>query len=251
MIKDFLTALGNYKKFGKLAKNSGWRVAGYLAIFLIICSIGAAVIPTIKIANAFGTFFKEELPEFTISNEGLEIAEDFGFELAGIKALVTTSREVSEQEFGDNVSGVLIDANSVIIRNMGETAEFSFSEFNPENEVFSFSKSDLDLLAPFMSVFKASLAIAMAISFIASYLFNGLFIGLVSIVMGAILKVRKPLGEHIKIGLYSKTLPTVASAVLNPFGFFLPPLIGTIYALVVIFLYLKSERDTDVPPELV
>ena len=251
MIKDFLTALGNFKNYGKLTKNSGWRVAGYLAIFLIICSIGAAVVPTIKISNAFGTFFKEELPEFTMSNEGLQIAEDFGFELAGVKVFITSSREVTPQEFGDNVSGALFDGNSVIIKNMGETAEFSYAEFNPENEIFSFSKSDLNLLTPFMSVFKATLAIAMAISFIISYLFNGLIIGLVSMVIAAILKVRKPFGEHIKTGLYAKTLPTAVSAILNPFGFFLPPFIGTIYSIVIIFLYLKSERDMDIPPELI
>ncbi len=250
MIKDFLIAAGNFKKYGKLTKNSGWRVAGYLAVLLIICSIGAAIVPTIKIANAFGTFFKEELPEFTISNEGLEIAEDFGFELAGVKVFITGSREVTQEEFGDNVSGALFDANSVIIRNMGETAEFSYNEFNTENEIFKFSKSDLNLLRPFMNVFKASLAIAMAISFIISYLFNGLFIGLISMVMAAILKVKKPLGEHIKVAMYAKTLPTVAGAILNPFGFFLPPFIGTIYVLVIIFLYLKTERDMDVPPEL-
>ena len=249
MIKDFLIAIGNYKRYGKLAKNRGWKVAGYLALILIICSIGSAVVPTIRIADTFGQFFKEEIPEFTISNNGLEIAEDFGFELAGVKVFITSRRKVLPEEFGDNISGFLVDANSLIIRNMGETAEFLFSEFNPENEIFSFSKSDLDLLMPFMKVFKISLAIAMAISYIISFLFNGLFIGLIAMVIAAALKVRKPFGEHIKVGLYAKTLPCIVSAVLNPFGIFLPPLISTVYALVIIFMYLRTERENDIPPE--
>ena len=251
MIKDFLIAIGNFKKYGKLVKNSGWKVAGYLAILLTICSIGAAAIPTIKLANVIGTFFAEEIPEFTISNEGLEIAEDFGFELGGIKFLITSAREVSAEEFGDNVSGALLDKNSVIIKNMGEAAEFSYLEFNTDNQIFKFSKSDLNLLKPFMSMFKIALAITMSISFITSYLFNGLFIGLISMLMASILKVRKPLGEHIKTGFYAKTLPAVVSAILNPLGFFLPPFIGTIYALVIIYLYLKSERDMDIPTEII
>lgn len=251
MIKDFLIALWNYKKYKTLAKNSGWKVAGYLAILLIICSIGGAIIPTIKVANAIGSFFAEEIPEFTITNEGFEIAEDFGFELAGIKILATSAKEVTEEDFGDNVSGFLLDKNSVIIRNMGETAEFSYNEFNTENEIFSFSKKDLNLLKPFMTMFKWLLAATMAISFIISYLVNGLFIGLISILIAALLKVRKSTGELVKVALYAKTLPTVVSAVITPFGFFLPPLIGSIYALVIIFLYLKFERENDNPEEII
>ncbi len=249
MIKDFLVALGNYKKYGALTKNSGWKVTGYLAIFLIICSIGGAIIPTIKVANAIGGFFAEEIPEFTISNESFEIAEDFGFELAGVKLFATSSREVTAEEFGDNISGFLFDRNSVIIKNMGETAEFSYNEFNTENEIFRFSKKDLNLLKPFMTMFKSMLAAAMAISFIISYLINGLFIGLISIIIASLLKVRKSTGELIKAAMYAKTLPTVIGAVLTPFGFFLPPLIGTIYALIIIFRYLKLERENDIPPE--
>lgn len=251
MIKDFLIATGNFKKYGRLAKNSGWKVTLYLIILLIICSIGAAIVPTVKVANAFGTFFTEEIPEFTISNEGLEIAEDFGFELGGVKVFITSVREVTSQEFGDNLSGALLDKNSVIIRNMGETAEFSYREFNTENEVFEFSKSDLNLLKPFASLLKISLSIAMAFSFISSYLINGLFIGIISMLMATILKVKRPLGEHIKVAMYAKTLPAVVSAVLNPFGFFLPPFISSAYSLVIIFLYLKAERDMDVPPEMI
>ena len=251
MIKDFLIALGNYKKYKTLAKNSGWRVAGYLAILLIICSIGAAVIPTVTIVNTLGEFFVEELPEFTISNEGFEIAEDFGFELAGIKIFATSANEVKEEDFGDNVSGFLLDKNSVIIRNMGQTAEFSYKEFNPENEIFKLTKNDLNLLKPFMILFRGMLAIAMAFSFIISYLINGLFIGLISILMASLLRIRKSTGELIKLSLYAKTLPAVLSAVLTPFGIFVLPLISSIYALVIMFLYLRFERKQDVPQEII
>ena len=243
MIKDFLIAIGNFKKYGELTERKVGRIVGYCILLLLVCSIGIIVVPTFTMGAKTLSVIWEDIPEFTLTPQGLEIKDDFDLELYGVKALVTNKHQVSESDFGNDViAGVLMDEDSFIIRNFAQTAEFSYSEMGKD---FVVEKNDLIALKPALILSGVMVCALLFISLIISFVLNGLFIGAFSGVVSIFMKVRVPTGALIKLGMYSQTLPVVVSGVLGFFG-----VIGESRLLYVIYflfvaLWLKSSQEPD------
>lgn len=240
MIKDFLIAIGNFRKYGELAERKGLRIAGYCLLLLLVCSIGLIIVPTFTMgAKTLGVIW-EDIPEFTLTSQKLTVEKDFDIELYGIKIFATNNRQVSESDFDENViSGILMDEDSVIMRNFTESREFHYNEFG---ENFVITKEHLSYLKPVLVMSGALVCIMLFVSHFITFVLNGLFIGAAAGIISMFMKVRVPTGKLIKLGMYSQTLPLVASGVLGLFGIMGESIFLYVISLVFIVLWVRSCR---------
>lgn len=248
MIKDFMIALGNYKKYGQLLSKRAGRVAAYVIVLHLVCSIGTVFIPTLSTGVKVISGLWQTLPEFTITQQSMFVAEEYDLDVFGVRLLMTNDRQVTEEDFGECITGALLDTDSVIIRNFGKTAEFSYSEFDAENVGFTLVKSDLQSLKPYIFGGGIAMCIALFISGILSYLLSAVFIGAVANIVAIFMKVIMPMGTCFKLAIYAKTLPLVISAVLTPFGVPMYSVLALGISMFIIVMFLR-ELKTHAPFE--
>ncbi len=239
MIKDFLIAIGNYKKYGELLKRKPSRVAGYVALLLLIASIGTVIIPTFLAGTTVIKGFWETIPEFTITHEGMNIQEEYDIDLDSVRILATNNKEVTKEDLGDSVVGILLDQNKVIIQNLGNTATFSYSEFS-DGVPFKITKATLIQMKSYLSWIGIFMCVVMIVIQAVSYLLNSLFIGAVSSIIATSRRIIMPFRAHIKLALYAKTLPLVLACFLTPFGI---PVYSFIEFGIIIFIIIMFFRE--------
>ena len=249
MIKDFLIALGNYNKYGELLKGKAGRTAAYVIVLFLICSIGTVFIPTISTGVKVIGGLWQTLPEFTITHEGMTVSEEYDLDIGGVRLFATNGREVTEEDFGDCITGAVLDADSVIIRNIGKTAEFSYREFDPEGKGFTVVKNDLPALKPYIVGAGMAMCLVMFVTELMSFLLNAVFIGAVSSIVAMFMRIIMPLGKHIRLALYAKTLPLVISAVLTPFGVPMYSVLTFAISMFIIVMFFRTLRN-EAPAEL-
>jgi len=250
MIKDFLTAIGNFKKYGVLAERGGFRTAGYSLLLLLVCSIGLIIVPTFTMGARTLAVIWEDIPAFTLTRDGLTVEKDFDIELGGVKFFATNNRQVTDDDFDEDIlSGVLMDGDSVIIRNFSKTMEFSYGDFDID---FTVTKNDLPAIKPVLVMSGALVCIMLFVSRCITFALNGLFIGSFAGIVSIFMKLRVPTGKLIKLGLYSQTLPCVISAVLGLFGVFGESIFLYAVSLVFIvlwFISLKKAGEEQINPD--
>ncbi len=242
MLKDFLIALGNYNKYGELLKRKAGYVAAYVLLLFLICSIGVIVIPVATTETKIVKGLWETIPEFTLTQDSMTIAEEYDVNISGVRLLATNNKQVTAEDFGDCVTGVLFDCDSLIIRNFGKTAEFSYGEFDVGGMGFNFVKADLKSLIPFFVLIGALMCVILFIIQLLSYFFNAVFICLVSSVVAMFMGIIMPIGKHLQLALYAKTLPLVISALLTPFSIVVYSIIEFVLSMLIIVLFFRTIR---------
>lgn len=240
MIKDFVTAVSSPKKYGELLNNDGFKVTAYVALLVLVCSIGLIIIPAFTIGSRTASVLWEDIPDFRITEQGLQTDNTFDLELQGLRILATNDKQVGEADFGDNIAGVLMDADSVIIRNLDRTEEFEYGEFG---EGFVITKNDLARLHPFMYVVWGALYLLLYVTNGISYLLSGLFVGAVASLISVFMGIKMKTGKYIALGLYSISLPYAVSAVLMPFGIIMPDMVLYAVGIIMIFLVYREFRS--------
>lgn len=243
IFKDFKIAIGNYKKYHTLSARSWKQLFLYTALLVLVCSIGIVIIPTIRGGNIIIEGLMQTLPEFTVTENGFTIAETFDFETEGIKVLATNERQITEADFGEAIQGIILDNDDFYIRNLGNTMNFTYSEFNFDGKGYSFSKNDIPSLKSFWWIATLMANIMMYGWLFISYLINGLIIGAIGIIITMFMNMHLNTASVIKMALYSKTLPYVLTAILALFGVGIYEFISLILSLVILYFSFRSIRD--------
>lgn len=243
VFKDFTIAIGNFKNYRSLSTRTWKSVILYVAFLVLICSIGIVIIPTVRGGSRIIDGLMQTLPEFTITQEGLTISETFDFEIEGVRVLATNEKQVSEEDFGDVIFGILLDNDNLYIRKSGRTLDFTYGEFNLNGRGYSFSKKDILSLKPYWLIATLISDIMMWGWLLSSYLISGLIIGAVGIMMTVFLNIHINTSTIIKLALYSKTLPYLITAVLAAFGITMYSIIASALSAVILFLALREMRE--------
>ena len=246
IFKDFTIAVGNYKKYRTLSTRSWKSVILYVALFVLICSIGIVIIPTVRGGEKILDGLMQTLPEFTVTQDGLTISETFDFETEGIKVLATNEKQVDENDFGDAVFGVLLDSDNLYIKRSGRVLDFTYGEFNLSGNGYSFSKKDIPSLKPYWLIATLLSNIMMWGWLVSSYFISGLIIAAVGIIMTMFLNMHLNTSTMIKLALYAKTLPYMITAVFAVFGVTMYSIISSVLSAVILFLALREMRGDEI-----
>lgn len=235
ILNDLAIALVQPKKYGELLPNKAPRVALYVLIILLI-SFASIAVSAVRLYKILGEYYSEHVPDFTFENQTLTSSDTFDFELAGMKIMMDTSRELTPDDFGDAKQGILADSDSILIRvRTGGTIESKYTELTSDKN-FRFTK---DSLYEYKNIMKVSIFISALMSLVivaAGFMLSALIIAGLSSLLKRTLPQAASLsfGQLYKLALYSRGLPSVLSLILSAFIGGIPWIISIMLSVIIL-----------------
>lgn len=234
LLNDFAIALVKPSRYGELLKNSVGRTALFIVILTILSSV-SLVTGSMMLYRVLGQYYTANVPDFEFKNQTLKCDDTFDLELAGIKIMMDTSRQLTETDLEKAIQGALFDSDSMIIKTGGRVMEAPYSEVVPAD--VSFTKSSL-------YAYKNVVKIAVAISVIVAVMFSaaGFLLGaLITAALAFLLVSRMSVnnrnltfGNVYKLAVYSRGLPVILSLILSMFIGGIPFIISIILSLIIL-----------------
>ena len=235
-LNDLLTGLIRPKKYGELLNRGASRVVVY-ALILILISSTLLVTSLFKMFYTTEKYYNEVVPDFSFENNTLTMAEPFKLEFMGMIIKADSQKELTKDDFGDNIQGVLFDSNSMLMRSAAATVEASYKELT-EGEKISFSKKDSYLLAPTVKVI-------LYVTSLISVLFNvgGFFLGVLVVALFGLIPnktAKLSFGKLYILSIFSRGLPIILSLILSRFIAPIPTFISILISFIILNIALSS-----------
>lgn len=213
----FMVALIKPKKYNTLLDAKKGFCLLYIIIFLAV-SLSVYIVGFTSIYKNIGIYYREVVPDFSFENSTLTMSEPFRLELMGQIIYADTEKELTQKDFGDNVQGIMFDADSIIFRQMGQDSQIKYTNLT-ENEPITFSKNNLGIILPLLKTAYVAFSIFMLLTLVAGFFIRGLIIALLSKFPNA--TVGLSFGKLYKLSLFSQGLPILLSFIIS---FFISPM---------------------------
>ena len=265
-IKKFILSIKDLDKYYLLVSEKVTRAIIYLLELMLIFSIILSAFMTYKtneVINESCKFAKDNIPNFSITSEGLKTEEE-SFILdtpknIGIKLIFDSTKE-NEDDYKEIIeeydgNSLLLLKNKAMLVSGENKMELSYQEMKETMGIEEISKDSL------ISIFEQnrvqimlgiyfSMLIATYLMYTISALIDALALSLLVIIISKMAKIQLKYSQAVTIGISSLTLPIVINLIycianmLN--GFYMPyfqimyTLISYIYVVAVI-LIMKSD----------
>ena len=237
---DLCIAVGNPNRYGELLKNRTRRIAGLMAILILISSVFGVIFPLAEAAKGLSVIFTDEFPDFTLSEQGFEIGKTVELD-AGITLFRATNEKLTERSDLDGyLSAIVLDPEKAVVKNGDQTAAFYFSDLDSD---FLFQKSDLERFRPIYYGILAVSGVLMVLFMIAT-----LFLAALLLRGGEKAKQIRFEG-CFRLALYARALPVLLGIVLNFFGIILFPVLSLAISCVMMWFAFRAMNQNELPEE--
>ena len=245
-INDFSIALVNPKRYKELVNNSVWRVILYVLILVLISSV-TLITATRELYGILGEYYEKNIPEFTFENNTLKSEDTFDFDLAGMKILLDTSRQLTEEDFSESFNGMLFDSDSMLVKQGSRVLEAKYSELT-EGKDIRFTKSSLYAykdIAKLVINLTAAFYIVLSIPML---LLGALFTAALAMAFSGFMpsnSSRLKFGKVYKLAIYSRGLPILLSMVLSMFIGKIPSLVSVLVSVMILTTALRYMTSSE------
>lgn len=239
---DLCIAVGNPNRYGELLKNRTGRIAGFVAILILISSVFGVILPLAETAKGLSVIFTDEFPDFTLSNEGFEIGKTVELD-AGITLFRATNKKLLERsELDGYFSAIVIDPEKTVVKNGEQTAAFYFSELDSD---FLFQKSDLLRFQPLYYGILAVSGVLMALVMAAKLFLAALLIAAVSQILGREKAKQIRFEGCFRLALYARALPMLLGIALSFFGIILFPILSFFISCMMMWFAFRAMNQNE------
>jgi hypothetical protein len=201
------------KYSGLLGLKTG-RFAGFVVVMMLVLAIVTFVIPTGAVITGFGGFeklFTTIIPELSVEDGKLKIAEPFSMSFDQYNVLIDTDEETpSDEEL--KKTGAYIAIGSQVIRfavsTGGEVYDYStISLSGLLNE--GFNNQSLTRMIPSIYIGMFITFVLMCIGFFIKYAFIALLLAFIASFVNKKLELGMSFGSLFRIGFYSESLAMI------------------------------------------
>lgn len=244
LINDFAIALVNPKRYKELLDNSVWRVILYIIILTLISSV-TLISATRELYGILGEYYESNIPEFSFENNTLTSEDTFDFDLAGMKLVIDTTKQLTEEDFGESYNGMLFDSDSLLIKQGPKVIDAKYSELT-EGADIKLTKASLAKYKDVAKLFINLTAVFYVLLSIPLLLLGALFVTVIATAFAAP-QYRMKFSKAYKLALYSRGLPIIVSTVLSMFVGRIPSLISVIISVIILnraMMYMSSSENT-------
>lgn len=243
---DLCIAVGNPNRYGELLKNRTGRIAGLMAILILISSVFGVIFPLAEAAKGLSVIFTDEFPDFTLSEQGFEIGKTVELD-AGITLFRATNEKLTERsELDGYLSAIVIDPEKAVVKNGDQTAAFYFSDLDSD---FLFQKSDLARFRPLYYGILAVSGVLMVLLMVAKLFLSALLIAVFSQFLGGEKAKQIRFEGSFRLALYARALPMLLGIVLNFFGIVLFPILSFAISCVMMWFAFRAMNQNELPEE--
>ena len=214
-INNIFIAFANPKKYYKLLNIKHSFTLIYIIILLLL-SMSTYILGLTSIYKNIGTYYTQVVPEFEFKENKLTMAKPFKLELMGQIIYADSNKELTSNDFGNNPQGILLDENSLIIRQMNNDTEVAYAELTAGKNI-TFSKNDTHLFAPQLKMIFAIFIGITILTLSGGFFLGALFVAFISKIPNMAAKIR--FSKLYKLALFSRGLPALISLLTS---FFMP-----------------------------
>lgn len=241
MIKDFITAAFRFGDYEKLYNRRARRAVLYSIVLVLMVNIIFVFVPMgVKSIQTIRLIW-EDIPEFTLTNGELIIEKDFEVDFGGARLMATNSRELTEEDLKDNISGAIFDRNSLVFKSFVNVAEFEYSELFEDD--ITYTKSDLEAFEPILLGAFITGFVMTLLTIISSYFISALLVAALTNLIAGFINVRLPFGRLYVLSLYAKTLMLLAEGVLSFVGIAIPSIGSLLITVYIMYMFVRTKRE--------
>ncbi|MBR1444145.1 MAG: DUF1189 family protein [Firmicutes bacterium] len=225
MIKLFAKACYAFDEYSELVKTSWIKIFFY---FIVVNAVTFALY-----LPGFYLIINENVPEFTISDGIFSTESKMDEDRYGVKYLIDTDKDFSNEDLSGISNGLAIDAHKIIAKNYGITQQMPMKEIEMIGIVDKSSVVSLFMVL-FVSfgIFFYYFVVIIKVMF---YVFMTMFL---SLMLKNIISYPKAL----KITILSLTFPEILRAVLMLFSVTMPNIVYFLMMSAYLYFILKNIK---------
>ena len=231
IINDFAIALVHPSRYKELINNSVWRVILYVIILTLISSV-TLIFAARELYGILGEYYEKNIPEFTFENNILTSEDTFDFDLAGMKLVIDTTKQLTQEDFSESYNGMLFDSDSLLIKQGPKVIDAKYSELT-EGVDIKFTKASLAKYKGIAKLVINLTAVIYGLLSIPMLLFGALFVTVIATAFAAP-QYRMKFSKAYKLALYSRGLPIVVSTILSMFVGKLPVFVSIFVSFIIL-----------------
>ena len=212
-------------KYFQLTKASGFRVTGFVFLFVLITSL-FTIIPLLYELigpNGFINYLHKDMPAFELSNGQLYVEKPYKQEDKFDYVYVdTTVESFSSSDVESNYyNTILISKTNIVISQNGNTQEFRFSDFGN----LHFDNRIMDIITPLIYLIIIMSVIIGYLFLVGLYFLTALLYSLVAMIVSAIEHTNLKYSTLFKTAIFAKVTTSLLNALLS----LIPVNIPTLY----------------------
>ena len=248
-----LKGIYDVKNFKRLREKSISRAFLFLFMLCFITSLIGALYLSVEFHREAKGWL-ESLPEFTLTQEGLEVNTEMPIikEEEGVLFVVDTTGKIDKTVLADYKQGFFISKTALFYKKSEvETREINFRELEPGMVITK--ETVVDWLGYLWIIVLVIFVFALLFTFIGKII-SALIMGLIGLIANKTMGTKFKFAELFKLGAYALALPILIQFVLWLIGIQVPVFFLIYYGVATIFLvramkYLDSVKVKPTEPE--
>lgn len=244
VFKEIAHSVYDIKGYVKFLENGKWKTFLYgllLSLFYILASFVLPTAAGVMSSGGIENLLKESVPEFTLKDGKLWVAEPVEYTLydnvqGGISVRIDTDHaitgEISEVDLVAFEKAIVMDADHILLKTNGEIMQASYNDLSlgDWNRETLFAE-----LLPFARLLMAAVSAAVILSAVLGFFAGALFAAALGSVLGSVLKYRLDSASLLKLAVHARTVPILIKVLLSlspvwvPFPFVLNFGISAVY----------------------
>lgn len=236
LLNDFAIAIAHPKRYKELIQNKLWRVLLYALVIIAIGSV-SVIISATQLKGIMGTFYEKSVPDFTFTDNTLNMSEPFELNIGGILIKADSSREFASADMGSAKYGYLFGKNTMVIRSGRNTIESKYTDLKLEDG-FTMSKSTLSSYSFLAEKLFRIFCVFLIIAAILGFFFGALIIALLALIPNR--NAGLSFGTLFKFAIYSRGLPIILSLILARFIGGIPTIISLMLSFILVNIALMT-----------
>lgn len=241
-INNIFTAFVKPKKYYELLNIKHTFTFTYVVIVLLL-SMSTYILGLTSMYKNIGTYYSEVVPHFEFKDDKLSMTEPFKLELMGQIIYADSTKELTSKDFGNNTQGILLDADSLIVRQMNSDKEATYAELFTGTDI-SFSKHDIHILAPQLKIIFIIFAIITILTLVVGFFFGALVVALISKIPNMAVKIK--FSKLYKLALFSRGLPILISLLSSLFISGMPLIVSFLISCIIMNMALATIAKNNI-----
>ncbi len=211
-------------KYFQLTKASGYRVTGFVFLFVLITSLFTIIPKSFSLVgpNGYINTIINDIPAFELSNGQLNMEKPYKYENDILYISVDTNVDSFSSKDMDatNFYTILISKSNIVYDFPGQTFNIKFSDI----EKFHFNNGDLKNLKPLLYIVIILAGILRYLFNVGIYFLTALLFSLVGIVISVMEHSNLKYSIIFKTAIYAKVTTNIIGALLSILPIYIPVL---------------------------
>lgn len=246
IFEDFTIAISQPSRYNELLKRKKSAYVLFIFILVFLTSLANVVYPSVTAIRTAKEYYEYKIPDFKIEDGELYTQKEFILDEKPFLIKLSDKKDFSEKDTKGYKIALLCGKSTITVKSNSTVIS---SEYKEAGKDFKFAKKDIyDYKDAILGAVAVTDILLFGFSF-AVFLFGAFLIRLLTKSLLKMLKLELSKEEHFRLCVYSRTLPSLLSAVLVLLNFgslYIASLMVSVVYIYRVLINMKENQKTDI-----